>query len=448
MTDERMRSFLMARVRERLRDLQAQPDTALDPSYYKHVEQVIVIASSPRGGSSVIAELLRRRAPELLQPNGETVPHLALARLRYPDVSSGSDWLDGNAPPDGVEYIRAALGRELGFRVRRLDGAARARFAVDLTCRLTMQWPNETFEVSEVGRYIEDACTDLTVEHGWEKYEFRDAQAFHVAFLRRLTRDHPGIDPLYYDWTLTSLRRYWSGWPLPLGPPGDVLVEMPPFLLTWPRRCVTIRQVSQLPLLLKTSSDAYRLDFIRRLFPRSMLRIVHLVRNPAACVNGLIDGWLHRGFFAVRVADPELAIAGYSNRYPLWGRSWWKFDLPPGWRQMTDRSLPEICAFQWASAHEAIRDHLARTDADHFQVRFEDLEPALQGGPLPPAFVDWLSRGNGCSVAASGTPMEPVMATVKPDPHRWRARRAIIEPVLATDQVAVLARALGYHVIG
>ncbi len=409
----------MARVRERLRDLQAQPDTALDPSYYKHVEQVIGIASTPRGGSSVIAELLRRRAPELLQPNGETVPHLALARLRYPDVSSGSDWLDGNAPPDGVEYIRAALGRELGFRVRRLDGAARARFAVDLTCRLTMQWPNETFEVSEVGRYIEDACTDLTVEHGWEKYEFRDAQAFHVAFLRRLTRDHPGIDPLYYDWTLTSLRRYWSGWPLPLGPPGDVLVEMPPFLLTWPRRCVTIRQVSQLPLLLKTSSDAYRLDFIRRLFPRSMLRIVHLVRNPAACVNGLIDGWLHRGFFAVRVADPELAIAGYSNRYPLWGRSWWKFDLPPGWRQMTDRSLPEICAFQWASAHEAIRDHLARTDADHFQVRFEDLEPALQGGPLPPAFVDW-THIDGAPVGRSSNRCSP--PTRSPS---WRAPSAI-----------------------
>jgi len=302
------------------------------------------------------------------------------------------------------------------------------------------------FEVAEIDQYVEAAFTDLTAEQGWERGEFRDAQAFHVAFLRRLSADHSGIDPLYYDWSLTSLKRYWADWPVPHGPPGDVLVEMPPFLLIWPRRPVTVTEVDRLPLLLKTSSDAYRLDFIRRLFPHADMRIVHLIRHPSACVNGLIEGWQHRGFFAVRIADRELAIAGYTDKYPSWGRSWWKFDLPPGWQQMTDRPLPEICAFQWAAAHDSIREYLARTAADHFRVRFEDLEPALQGGALPQAFVDWLARGNGCSIASSGEPMEPVMATAKPDPQRWRARRSIIEPVLAAERLTSLARALGYDI--
>src|SRR6266404_3316961 len=164
---ELSRGALLAQVRDRLELLNARQRTALSPSYYRHVKQVIVVASSPRGGSSVITELLRRRAPQFLQPSGETVPHLTLAGLRYPDGAVGSNRLDGSTPSAAVEYVRASIGRELGFRRRWLDAATRDRFALDLTSRLTMQWPGERFEVTEIDQYVKAAFTDLVAGHGW-----------------------------------------------------------------------------------------------------------------------------------------------------------------------------------------------------------------------------------------------------------------------------------------
>ena len=41
--------------------------------------------------------------------------------------------------------------------------------------------------------------------------------------------------------------------------------------------------------MIKTPSNAYRLPFIQALFPSARIRILHLVRNPAASINGLIE---------------------------------------------------------------------------------------------------------------------------------------------------------------
>ncbi|MDP9071610.1 MAG: sulfotransferase [Actinomycetota bacterium] len=82
------------------------------------------------------------------------------------------------------------------------------------------------------------------------------------------------------------------------------------------------------PLVLSTPRNAFRLAFLRSLFPAARFRVVHLTRNPAASVNGLIDGWLHHGFFNMAVDEP-LAIAGYTDAFPLWGDRWWCYDFPP-----------------------------------------------------------------------------------------------------------------------
>ena len=124
------------------------------------------------------------------------------------------------------------------------------------------------------------------------------------------------------------------------------------------------------PLLLKASMDAYRIPFLRRLFPDARLRLIHLTRNPAAAVNGMMDGWLHHGFFSHNLADRVvLDIEGYSG---WWVRSWWNFDLPPGWRRVVAQPLAGVCAAQWASAHTAIMAGL-RADPEVARVRAEDV---------------------------------------------------------------------------
>ncbi|MBW3644267.1 MAG: sulfotransferase, partial [Actinobacteria bacterium] len=104
------------------------------------------------------------------------------------------------------------------------------------------------------------------------------------------------------------------------GPPGEALVEMPPFVLVSPWRRPSPAELATLPLVLATPRNSFRLDFLRSLFPAARLRVVHLTRNPAASINGLVDGWHHRGFFNCRVGR-RLAIRGYTDRYPEWGGS-------------------------------------------------------------------------------------------------------------------------------
>ena len=142
-------------------------------------------------------------------------------------------------------------------------------------------------------------------------------------------------------------------------PDPSYCLEEPPFVVPTPRRLPTADELRRTPLLLKAPLDAYRLDVLRAVFPLARFTVVHLTRAPAASINGLYDGWLDRGFFSHRFPD-RLAIPDYSDTAD-WARSWWNFDLPPGWQEYTTRPLAEVCALQWRSVHEHILHGLANS---------------------------------------------------------------------------------------
>jgi hypothetical protein len=106
--------------------------------------------------------------------------------------------------------------------------------------------------------------------------------------------------------------------------------------------------------MLKSPSNAYRLDFLRALFPNAKITIIHMIRDPASSVTGLMSGWRHHGFFKHRVGPGMLEIEGFVRPDQPWTTEWWKFDLPPGWTEYTHRPLEEVCRFQWVSANEHI----------------------------------------------------------------------------------------------
>ena len=83
------------------------------------------------------------------------------------------------------------------------------------------------------------------------------------------------------------------------------------------------------------------------------LRIIHLKREPAAAINGLYDGWRYpRGFHAHRIPSCRPQPCEELGPHPVEG--YWKYDLPPGWENLQQGLLVEICAFQWHSAHRHI----------------------------------------------------------------------------------------------
>jgi hypothetical protein len=216
----------------------------------------ILILSSSRGGSTIVTETLRQ-SQILVHLPGEINPLLRLCGLAFPESQSGSDALDSSHPTSQLE---AMLLRQTG----RYGPSSLAQLVEDCSERLCWQWPDRTFQREQLEHAVLKALQALSSQ-----------EAFTRSLLTAL--DLP-FD--FYDLGL------------PQNPPHDpvTIIEEPPFILfsSWQHTAPS----PSAPLLIKTPSNAYRLPFFQKLFKN--FRVLHLTRNPAASINGLLDGWLEK----------------------------------------------------------------------------------------------------------------------------------------------------------
>ena len=187
--------------------------------------------------------------------------------------------------------------------------------------------------------------------------------------------------------------------------------------------------------MMKTPSNAYRASFLRALFPNARVQVLHLTRNPAAAINGLVDGWRFRGFHAHRLAQPH-AIEGAPER------DWWKYDLPPGWQDWTNRSLVEVAGFQWRSAHARTSSRPGEKMRCRSASRTSWVRTAWR--PSRAYSPGWAPISTHPCAQSSPQGCPVVMATERPRQRRWFARAELLEPVLADPEVNEVAEALGY----
>ena len=383
------------------------------------VREVVAVVSSSRGGSTLFGEILRRCAG-LLHLRAEINPQFVVAGL-------------GGAGATDIfrDELAAQIGN--GAAPEEIDDEVVEDLALAVAWRLTAQWPALGIDLDEAVGWVHEAAAAVGTS---------DHRELHLRVLARARERFPALNPHYYDLPAELVAARFPDAPPPAGPPGDLLVEMPPFVLVRPWRRADADRLATRPLILSTPRNAFRLGFLRSLFPRARFRVIHLTRNPAASVNGLIDGWLHHGFFNVAVDEP-LRIAGYSDVSPAWGGTWWCYDFPPAWREWTARPLPEVCGEQWRSHHEAVLDFLgAHGEVEARRVRFED----VVGPRRAELFADlgaWLGVGDGLRDAAAEE-LPPVMATAPPRRRRWEPRSDVLAPVIAAPAVAAMADELGY----
>ncbi|MCP4805866.1 MAG: sulfotransferase [Proteobacteria bacterium] len=381
------------------------------PDPRREVRDLVLLVSSSRGGSSVFAEGLRE-IPGLLHLRAELNPFLRVAGFEGPD-----DALAADAPGDADRFARE-LGFEVGARAPSQDD-----FALDVVWRLLVQWPDRDWELEQLIATVRA----VPLSH--------DLDAYHLAVIQAV-----GVEPHFYDVDRELLAAVFPGRPIPASSPGSALIEEPPFVCISPWARATAEELHGRPLVIKTPSNAYRLDWFRAMFPAARIRLLHLVRNPAAAINGLVDGWQYHGFHSRRV-DEALRIPGYDEARPG-DRYWWKYDVPPGWEELVSRPLAEVCAAQWCGAHEAVLD----SDLPTLRVRFEDFirEPASRLAMLDEV-CSWL--GVPLVEPARSTlrgPLARVMSTERPRIRRWFTRSDVLEPVLSTTRVRELATRLGY----
>ncbi len=412
-----------------LQNLSREPGV---PNFFSSVKNILIVASSSRGGSSFFAEILKR-SPELLHFQGEINPFLNLAGLSR----TNSDQLTeaDAARPDGTGIEKLSiLERQMAFEAGAplpgpLSTENLGKFKRDLAWRLSIQWPDIIFSAEKINQCVEKA---------------KDSSAFSAIFLKEMHVRYPKINPYYYDIDRSLIEKHFPEVKPNFGPPSLAITEEPPFILAVPWRTATRDDLQRKTLVIKTPSNAYRLPFLRKLFPNAKFRILHLTRNPAAAINGLYDGWRHHGFFSRRV-EQTLAIAGYSDHFPDWAQHWWKFDLPPGWEAFSQAPLEQVCGFQWRSAHKAILNFIDKEKPETFKLRFEDI---LEGGEKRKKcfqdFAKWLGV-DGETFTANETEIGPVMATAQPEKRRWVQKIAILEPVLSDSKIQETAAKLGYE---
>jgi hypothetical protein len=395
---------------------------------------VVAIVASSRGGSSLLFDLLRSTGAFLCL-EGE---HSTLYKLHGLGLPPDPDSHDGCAPLDGdVQGFLSALAADVttGSMLpgSGVSGGIEA-YATRVLRMLAQQWPDCPLSPGDAWEVVHDTTARLlrTPAVGRDR--------ILLAIVRALRGRGWLIDPRYFDISATLIGREFPGMPRPQGPPPGLAqsLEAPPFLVPGAAKTPGRRDLRR-PLLLKASVDAYRIAFLRQLFPDTQLRLIHLTRNPAAAINGMIDGWLHHGFFSHNLADRIVLDIGSYSGTGDWGTSWWNFDLPPTWRDLVTQPLVRVCAAQWAGAHTSIMANLRTQDAEVTRVRAEDV---LDARRRPRALRQVLEF---CGVRPVTPPRARiVLATQRPMPGRWRARVASLESVLADPVIRQCTCGLGY----
>jgi hypothetical protein len=203
------------------------------------------------------------------------------------------------------------------------------------------------------------------------------------------------------------------------------------------RQLVTIRNKllpgpAAVRLLEKTPENCLRLPFLLELFPDG--RVIYLTRNGLNNINSLLNGWREPHLFPGYRVPVPLQIPGYD-------RPRWAFTLIPGWRELTDRPLPEICARQWIACNEAVLDYEAHSATPFLTVRYEDLigQPAAILQQIA-AFVD---IDYAKSLARFGDQLPQINVTSRPQREKWRQNEAGIRAILPLIE-AMMTR-LGYE---
>ncbi len=172
---------------------------------------------------------------------------------------------------------------------------------------------------------------------------------------------------------------------------------------------------SSVRFLEKTPKNSLRIPFFRQMFPGAKFIFLH--REAAQNIGSMIDAWLSQKFVT------------YDN-LPGWDGPRWSLLLPPEWRSMRGRSLPEIVAWQWAQTNERIMDELSKLPrADWTHISYESL--LGNPGDALQALCQFAEIPYGPrmqAIANDGFPLSRYTLTA-PNEHKWRRHENDIKSV-------------------
>jgi sulfotransferase family protein len=186
----------------------------------------------------------------------------------------------------------------------------------------------------------------------------------------------------------------------------------------------------------KTPESCLRLGYLDALFPDATY--VFLRRRAAPTVSSLVEAWKARPrFVKYRLPETLDGLGALSG-------DMWSFALVPGWRELRDASLEEICARQYVACNDAVLEGQAQIDDDRWiDLRYEDLvaDPIEQLGGLYARLGLELVPAAAAYAANLASNVSRTALTA-PRAEKWREEHPEVERILPL--VAETERRLGY----
>ncbi|PRC92509.1 hypothetical protein [Solimicrobium silvestre] len=381
------------------------------------VKHVAVIVASPRSGSSLVTKVLSSHS-DIASMDGEIEPFLSLTGNGF-GFNSDSDALSV------LSNLSELVDNIFDNLTVLADKASPTQLKKQWAKRLVMQFPAKFSDLNQHQKLLQALDVTLT-QDCVNRYPQERHLQHHV--LSRIFSDEPWRMAYYDGEKKVGAGRYFD---------EAFKIEEPPFVVPRRnRRPFSDGDADKKMLLFKTSTDVYRVGMYEQLFPNADIKYIHLTRGYAQTVNGLMDGWLSPvGFFSHNLGQTgfKLNIKGYSDAVPF-GKNWWKFDLPPNWRNYIGAHLEDICLNQWISSH---REFL-NTGVPALQIAFESF---LMD---PTATVRRITNYLGLASLQVPEALPVTMATEMPGTTRWKRREDQLMQLGTRLEVRSMMDTLGY----
>ncbi len=383
------------------------------------VKRVVVILGSPRSGSSLLKSILASH-PDIASLDGEIEPFLALTRNGF----------GYNSDSDAIQVLsnKSALADNIfdDLTVPSTEFPSLEHLKKRWERRILMQFPalfSEKATHQALIQSLDEALEEVSA------CRIRDETELQTLILSKVFRNEPWRIH-YYDGRVNSGANHCFD--------ESLKIEEPPFVVPRHyRRQFNKSDAESKTLLFKTPPDAYRIGMYEQLFPNAEITYLHLTRGYAQTVNGLIDGWLSPvGFFSHDLGRTglHLNIKGYSDSVKF-GKRWWKFDLPPNWREFITANLEDVCLNQWLFTHKAI----LASGVHAMRVSFEEFlaEPAV--------ITKKLTQHLGLREVPMPASLPIMMATEAPKLKRWKKREKQLLAMGKRAEVSAMMKTLGYE---
>ena len=190
-------------------------------------------------------------------------------------------------------------------------------------------------------------------------------------------------------------------------------------------------------LIEKTPKNCFRISFIDKLF--NNCKFIFLKRDGRANINSLIEGWKSKGKYIRRKNLPiPLNIKGYSGEG-------WNFVMPPNWENYVNKSLEEVCAFQWISSNRAAVEGLKEIEENRkCTITYEELSNNTY--PTIKKLCDFIDIPFSRNLRKISEHPPEVNYVTKPQKEKWKKNAHLIESIY--PQIEPIMKELGYGTDG